>query len=287
MKRLKIHKRFIHYILIPLFSVTLVGSVYLYKQLLPVTETRVSQQRTVPSNIHIPISGTIRVPILMYHYVEYVRDRGDTIRQSLDVLPRTFEEQLQTLIAAGYTFMTASDLADVLDGTQPLPTKPILLTFDDGHWDLATDVLPILERYHVKVTAYIISGFIGGADFMTDAQLREVIASGLVEVGAHTVHHIALAYKLPAIVSYEVNHSKEALEKDYHVPVVSFAYPDGSFDSQAIETVAKAGFKTAVSTVPGIEQSQGNRYFLYRLRPGGRTGEALLNYLQQSSFRPW
>lgn len=227
---------------------------------------------------------TFRVPVLMYHYVEYVQDKKDTIRQSLNINPNTFEQQVQTLIAAGYTFMTARELGDVIDEKAQLPKNPVLLTFDDGHWDLDTVVLPILKKYHVNATAYVIPGFLGRSDFMTQKQLEDVISSGLVDVGAHTVHHIALKGKLSPIVSYEVKESKAMLEKDYHISVVSFAYPNGSFDQRAINIVKDANFTTAVSTIPGIQQSSQNRFFLYRLRPGYRTGQTLLKYLQQSVF---
>lgn len=231
--------------------------------------------------------ATFRVPILMYHYVEYVRDKKDTIRQLLDIVPAIFIEQIQTLQQAGYTFMTAAELGEVIDGTRQLPPKPILLTFDDGHRDFYTDVLPILEKYHVKATSYVISGFLGGSDFMTPEQVQEVAKSGLVDVGAHTVHHIALAKKPLATVQYELTTSKLAIEALIHKKVVSFAYPYGSFDKQAIQAVEAAGFTTAVSTVPGIDVNQQNRYFLYRLRPGTRTGKVLLNWLSQSTFAPW
>jgi peptidoglycan/xylan/chitin deacetylase (PgdA/CDA1 family) len=78
----------------------------------------------------------------------------------------------------------------------------------------------------------------------------------------------------------EVAESKKILEDMIGKPVVSFAYPYGAFDVPAIEAVHQAGFTSAVSTVPGIEQKQTQRYFLYRLRPGGRTGEALLSWLE-------
>lgn len=262
---------------------------YIISQFKSVTETSKSEAMKVPKEIRLNVSpaATFRVPILMYHYVEYVKDKRDTIRQSLDILPNIFDKQLSTLVNAGYTFMTASELADVLDGKSALPPKPILLTFDDGHWDLYTDVLPILEKYHVHATAYIISGFIGGTDFMTKDQLEGVIKSGLVEIGAHTVHHISLAQKLFPVVEYEVLHSKESIQNTYHLQVVSFAYPNGSFDQQAADIVRDAGFRTAVSTVPGIAQSQNNRFYLYRLRPGGRTGDELLRYLTQTQFKAY
>lgn len=255
----------------------------------PVLESNRTMVKKLPEDIKKQIiaaspSATFRVPILLYHYVENIQNRNDKLRVELNVPPAVFEQQVITLKNAGYTFMTAKELGEVLDGKMTLPQKPILLTFDDGHWDFETDVLPILEKYHVKATAYIITGFLGGSDFMTPSELQTVINSGLVDVGAHTVHHLSLRGLPLATVQYEVDQSKETLEQAYHLKVVSFAYPNGSFDEQAVQVVKDDGFTTAVSTVPGIEQNQTNRFFMYRLRPGYRTGQVLLDWLTQNSF---
>jgi peptidoglycan/xylan/chitin deacetylase (PgdA/CDA1 family) len=220
----------------------------------------------------------------MYHYVEYVKDKDDTIRESLNIQPFAFEQQIKTLQDAGFTFMTVGELSKVLSGKNDLPVKPVVLTFDDGYGDFYTDVFPILKKYHVKATQYVISGVIGKPNYMYDNQIKEIIRSGLVEIGAHTVHHVSLANKLPVVAKYEIQKSKSDLERIFNIKVVSFAYPNGSFDEQAIKIVKDAGYSNAVSTVPGIDQSQNNRFFLYRLRPGYKTGEELLNYLEQSKF---
>jgi len=255
----------------------------------PVLETKKSMVKELPEEFKKQVtlatpSAQLRVPILMYHYVENIQNKSDRLRVELNITPNVFEEQVKTLKDAGYTFMTAKELGDVLDGKMQLPDKPVLLTFDDGHWDLATDVLPILEKYNAKATAYIIPGFTGGSDFMTQSQIETVIKSGLVDIGAHTVHHISLKGRPYDVVKNEIDQSKSMLEDTYHISVVSFAYPNGSFDLQAVQLTKDDGFTTAVSTVPGIEQSQVNRYFMYRLRPGYRTGQELLNYLQRDQF---
>lgn len=258
----------------------------------PVLETPKSEEKILPADVKkqleikpASISATLRIPILMYHYVEYVKDKKDVTRESLNISPYTFEQQIKTLNEAGYTFLTAKDFADVLNGTMSLPSRPILITLDDGHWDVDTVVLPILKKYHAKATIYIIPAFIGGSDFLSSSQLKDIIATGLVEIGAHTVHHVSLKGKLLPLVVYEVIESKIMLENAYHIHVSSFAYPFGSFDLQAIKAVQEAGFSSAMSTIPGMVQSQQNRFFLYRLRPGYRTGDVLINYLNQNTFR--
>lgn len=255
--------------------------------------TQISKDNTkkvpqeVKDNLKPNYSLNYRVPILMYHYVEYVTDKGDAIRQSLNIEPNIFEAQVKTLYDNGYTFMTAKELGEVIDGKKDMPKKPVLLTFDDGHYDLDTVILPILKKYHAKATAYVIPGFIDEQDFLTKAQLQDVIKSHLVDIGAHTVHHIYLKDKILPIVEYEISQSRKILESNYNLDVVSFAYPDGAFDQQAIDAVKNAGFTTAVTTIPGIVQTKQNKFFLFRLRPGNRKGTDLINYFNQTEFKPY
>lgn len=222
----------------------------------------------------------IRVPILLYHYVEYVRDEGDTIRKSLNIIPYTFEQEVKTLKDAGYTFITVSELSDALDDKNNLPSRPVILTFDDGYRDFYTDVFPILKKYQVKAVVYIVPNFLNKPNNMDTWMVSEIAKSGLVEIGAHTMDHTYLAGLPLQRVKYEIEQSKKYLEKNFGVRVVSFAYPYGAFDNQAIDVVKKAGIRTAVTTINGIFAQDINRFFLYRIRPGGRTGEELLNLLK-------
>ncbi len=223
---------------------------------------------------------SIRIPILMYHYIEYVKDRGDRTRMSLDLIPYVFEEEVKTLKSAGYTFLTMRDVADILDKKEKLPEKPIALTFDDGYRDFYTDAYPILKKYQVKATQFVISGFVGRPNHLLPSQVQELAQDPLIEIGAHTVHHAWLKKLKLQTVSAEVFQSRIMLQDLIKKPVVSFAYPYGAFDSQSAEVVHDAGFRTAVSTLPGVTQGDLNRFYLFRLRPGGRTGQTLLNWLQ-------
>lgn len=225
---------------------------------------------------------TYHIPILMYHYVEHVADRGDTIRISLNTLPEILDKQIATLVAAHYDFINASELADVLDGITPPPPKPIMLTFDDGYRDFYTDALPILKKYHVKSVVYVISGFIDRPNNLTEAQLQEIANSGLVEIGAHSVNHLALAGLNMKQAQAEISNSRIQLEKDLGKPVTTFAYPYGSFNIESIQLVKQAGYRTAVSTVPGHDINNSVRFLAYRLRPGSATGAQLLSFLENT-----
>lgn len=268
-------------------AVNMRGIHILWRRAISQTDARVSTPYVIPTSTPTPTPLVGRIPILMYHYVEYVKDKGDTIRQSLDTTPYTFEQQLATLKDNGYTFLTAKEFGEIIDGKRILPKRPVLLTFDDGYRDFYTDVFPLLQKYQVKVTVYMIAGFVGYKNNMTEEQLKEVAQSGLVDVGAHTVHHVELTSVDRKTAEKELRDGKAILESLLGMPVVSFAYPDGKYNEAVTELLMLAGYTTAVTTTPGIINGETNRFALLRLRPGGRTGEVLLQYFDQSSFRSW
>lgn len=220
---------------------------------------------------------SLKVPILLYHYVEYVKDPGDTIRKSLNIMPNIFDQQVKTLKDEGFTFMTTKELADVLDDQVSLPVKPVILTFDDGYRDFYTDVFPVLKKYQAKAVVYVVPNFLDKPNNLTTWMLSEIVQSGLVEIGAHTMNHSVLTGLPLQDVKYEVEESKNYLEKILRMEIVSFAYPNGSFDNQVIDVVHKAGFKSAVSTISGIFAQDINRFFLYRIRPGVKVGLSLID----------
>lgn len=251
--------------------------------------------RIIPDVVEIPLvvqksienvkaTKQFYVPILLYHYVEYIKDPGDTIRKSLNIIPAVFEEEVKTLKNAGYTFLTPKDLADVLDDKNILPENPVILTFDDGYRDFYTDVFPILKKYKVKAIAYIVPNFLDKPNNMDTWMLKELVKSGLVEIGAHSMNHSYLTELPQKSVEYEVVESKKYLEKILGIPIVSFAYPYGAFDNQTIKIIQDAGFKTAVTTIDGNLVMDINRFFLYRFRSGGRIGENLIKLVKEKKF---
>src|SRR3989344_9177680 len=209
----------------------------------------------IPAPVSVPLKS-LSAPILVYHYVEYVTDEKDTIRKSLNTPPYLLTKQIETLKNAGYTFVTASELIDIMNGKIKPPNKPVVISFDDGYRDFYTDAFPILKKYNVKAVAYVVSGFLDKPNHLFTEQLKEIAKSGLVEIGAHTVRHYALRGLNPETAKYEVEQSKKDLETLLNIPIVSFAYPDGSFDDQAIKFIKDSGLKSAVTTIHGFEVNQ-------------------------------
>ncbi|MCG2685779.1 polysaccharide deacetylase family protein [Candidatus Parcubacteria bacterium] len=223
----------------------------------------------------------VRVPILLYHYVEpYTDDENDFMRRWMTVLPGVFDEQLRLLEEHGYTTITLGDLAEALTRRRRLPEKAVVLTFDDGYRDFYTHAFPILKKHNAKATNFIIYNHLGLRNNLTKAQVREMLDSGLVEIGAHTLNHAYLPYVSEEQAWREISECKSTLEEEFGVDIYSLAYPGGKFDEAALDLVREAGYQVAVSTIETIYHTESMLFKLGRVKVGNWVGEEFLNLLQ-------
>ena len=120
------------------------------------------------------------LPVLMYHHM--VPDGQDC--NDMTVTPGKFRADLETVLAMGYTPVLPRELA----AGDALPEKPILITFDDGYRSNYDLVYPILREYGVKacISIIVLMPDLPTDNFCTWNQLREMTASGLVEIGSHS-----------------------------------------------------------------------------------------------------
>lgn len=222
----------------------------------------------------------VKLPIIMYHYVEYVKDENDLIRKKLDINPYLFEGHLRSLHNADYITYFIKDIPDILGGNIENAKKTIFLTFDDGYEDFYTVVFPLLKKYQMKATIYIIYDFIGRKGFLTEKEIRELIESGLIEIGSHTLDHVYLKQAPESVIRKQIIESKKKFEERFGIEIKTFAYPYGAFTKEAIDIVREAGYTAAVSVIPGMQQSKENLLYLSRVRPGIFTPETIIKVLE-------
>jgi len=226
------------------------------------------------------INEKVKIPVIMYHYVEYVKDINDIIRKRLDINPALFEGHLKSLKEANYKTYFVKDIPDILDGKINYSTKSAVLTFDDGYEDFYTVAFPILKKYQMKATMYIVYDFIGRKGFMNEQEIKELLASGLVELGSHTLDHLYLKLMPESIARKQVIESKKKLEERFGIEVKTFAYPYGAFSEETVRLVKEAGYTAAVSVIPGMQQSKDNILYLNRVRPGIFTPQTIIRVME-------
>lgn len=191
------------------------------------------------------------IPILMYHYIRTVDETADPVGFRLSVTPERFAEQMGWLAENDYTPIRMDEVADCLRAKTECPRKPVVLTFDDGYADAATEALPILKRYGFTATFYIIVDFIDTPGFLSWRQVRQLHTSGM-EIGSHTLSHADLTGLNPQQAQREIERSKIMLEQRLGTPMRSFSYPAGSYSPLHVGMARRAGYTNAVTTSPLI-----------------------------------
>jgi len=215
-----------------------------------------------------PSPGVLAVPILAYHYIRGAVAPGDALGWRLSVTPHDFAVQMDLLLRSGAHAVTLDDLVAAMHGDVLLPPHAVVLTFDDGYADFATNALPVLERDHLCATLFVVPGYLGRSGYLSAGQLGEVVAAG-VRIGAHTMNHLDLPHQPPAVAADEISRSGDVLRALSGQPVRDFAYPYGNFDANSLTAVQSSGFTDAVALQNGLPESWDARYALVRIEALG------------------
>ncbi|MBP9675413.1 MAG: polysaccharide deacetylase family protein [Anaerolineaceae bacterium] len=200
-------------------------------------------------------AGEVTVPVLLYHHV------SDTIDTQYSVSTAALNEQMAWLYNNGYTTLTVSDLAHLIREGGAVPQRPIVITFDDGYYDVYENAYPILEQYGYFATFFIIGETVDARGNLSAQQLKEMMADGW-EIGSHSMHHIDLneGYNWHE----EIVSSKSLLENKLGVEIETFAYPYGLADSGVIDYTINAGYTSAVGLGSEVTHYSSTLYYLSR-----------------------
>ena len=230
------------------------------------------------------LSKQYAVPILMYHSVNPVSDRE---RNRLIVPTDVFERQMRFLNEHHYNVVSLDSLISLLEGKKKIPPKTVALTFDDGYKDNYTYAFPILRKYQLPVTIFIIVQEVGRSqdDRLSWKQIKEMQDSGLVKIGSHAIGPDPL-YKMKTEedLRRQIFDSKKILEDKLGSKVLVFSYPEGMFDQHMKELVKEAGYKMAVATKPGEKFANDDLFALKRQRVSANSGDGIVFWAQASGY---
>jgi peptidoglycan/xylan/chitin deacetylase (PgdA/CDA1 family) len=171
------------------------------------------------------------------------------------VTAENFDQQMRYLKDEGYHVITFDTLVGYCRKGSELPTKPVIISFDDGWGDQFEYALPALEKYHYGATFFVVTNFVGAPGFLSWSQLQEIRMQGM-EIGSHSRSHPHLAKtNNPGFLWDQIYTSKQILERQLGAAVDEFAYPYGSYDTTTESTVRLAGYKAARACCVGRVQT--------------------------------
>jgi poly-beta-1,6-N-acetyl-D-glucosamine N-deacetylase len=134
--------------------------------------------------------------ILSYHEIS---NKSETLDQTYAVTPTHFAEQMHWLVENGYHFVSIDDIVNYQKYGKPLPGKAVLITFDDGYYSVYENAFPIIKKYKIPTVIALVGEWLNAKrkvdfngqiiarnKFLSQKEIKEMIDSGLVEIGSHT-----------------------------------------------------------------------------------------------------
>lgn len=200
--------------------------------------SRTSEKSKKQANQWLQAENNNQLPILMFHYVSHLQ--SDLVDSNW-MPTATFEADLQALKKAGYTTVTADKAERILTTKEKPSNKMVWLTFDDGSLTLYRDIFPLLKKYNMHATAFIVTGFVdnGQPGIVNWQQIKEMKDSGLIDFGSHTVSHLDLGTLSTADATTQLSQSKAELDKQLNQKTTMICYPAGGYNQQTL-TIAKS-----------------------------------------------
>jgi peptidoglycan/xylan/chitin deacetylase (PgdA/CDA1 family) len=129
------------------------------------------------------------------------------------------------------------------------------ITFDDSHRSNYENAFPILERFELKATFFVLAGSVGGsAKYISWKQAREMVLAGH-HIASHGWSHRILTQCSPSELERELSGSKREIEDRLGIEVDSISAPGGRWNARVAEACADAGYKYLFHSNPWLSGS--------------------------------
>ena len=198
------------------------------------------------------------IPILMYHRVADILPEKDLYR-GMSMSPEKFDAQMRYLSENGYRAASLSEvLQDQRSGTSSR-RKSVVITFDDGYLDNYETAWPILKKYGLTATIFLVADRIGknndwdqhaedpSTRLMKLSEIHEMKQGG-IEFGSHTLSHAALTRVDKSEAWRQIHDSRLVLTESIGMPIRFFSYPYDLVDGEVLDMVVKSGYDGACGT---------------------------------------
>ena len=220
---------------------------------------------------------SVKLPILMYHRVS--KDKNSWGKYSIS--PDELEADIKLILSLGFTPITVNDL---VNGKTPLPEKPIMLTFDDGHRSDFLYAYPLARKYNIKIVCSPVGIYTENYSspanhvYLSPEEMREMEKSGFVEFQNHSYNlHNFNSHRKGSLKSSaetdsdyrtllldDLSRAQEIFRKNGLNPPTCFTYPYGMRDDNLLRLVKEAGFSASLGTYARINILSDNLFDLCR-----------------------
>ena len=201
------------------------------------------------------------LPVLMYHFF-YDAKKGEKGADNNWMEVSAFETQMKYLADNNYYFPSWNEVEAYINGTKTLPAKSVLVTIDDGDASFIKYAIPIIEKYNVKATSFVVTSWNGN-------WLPKSYKSNHLDFQSHSHDmHRSGANGKGRFVNLSYKDALEDVTKSKNIigNCTVFCYPFGHYNDNAIKVLKDAGYKLAFTTKSGRVYPGQNKFALPRVR---------------------
>lgn len=201
------------------------------------------------------------LPVLMYHFF-YDASKGEKGTDNNWMEVSAFEAQMKYLADNNYYFPSWNEVEAYINGTKTLPAKSVVITIDDGDASFIKYAIPIIEKYNVKATSFVVTSWNGN-------WLPKSYKSSYLDFQSHShdMHRSGANGKGRFVnLSYKDALADVTKSKNIIGNCTVFCYPFGHYNNTAIKTLKDSGYKLAFTTKGGRVYKGANKFALPRVR---------------------
>lgn len=222
--------------------------------------------RLTVNNEYLISEKNLEIPIFLYHHI--VKEESEIQYDYMQTTEKTFEEQIRGLENLGYHFISYQDLIDYNNGQKKLYKKSCVLTFDDGCKDIYTNAYPILQKYNIPFTMFVVTNAVGADGCASWEELKEMQDSGLALIASHSTNHTEFNKLSVAETLENVDSSYKALEENLGEQNTKiFTYPYGLYSQEQLEPLKEEGYVINLTDNKINKSKDLNLYGLHRCYP--------------------
>ncbi|MBF0408865.1 MAG: polysaccharide deacetylase family protein [Candidatus Riflebacteria bacterium] len=219
-------------------------------------------------------SGYEKLPVIVYHHIE------DPVKSDVSCTPENFSSQMQMIKKSGFTPLTLNEARLFIGGALRRIKNPILITFDDGYQSVYKHGFPILEKFHVPATVFVVTSRIGQkpqfSRYLSESEISEMANSGLISFGSHTdnlhtdIIRIKNSFKkkpdpVEELLKNDLQKSSSRLEKITNTKIFALAWPYGKHDDITTRIARECGFQVIFTSRSGFSEASSDPFEIKRI----------------------
>lgn len=232
----------------------------------------------------------VPLPIVMYHSILKSK------KSKYIAAPDQLENDLKYIKDNGYTTINMKDLIDYVYEEKPLPDKPIMITFDDGHYNNLVYAVPLLKKYNMKAVVSVVGKFTddysktdetnANYSYLRWKDINSLITDGTIEFQNHSYNlhstkdrNGAKKKRRESLEEYknvlieDIMKLQEEFKENVNYIPTTFTYPFGAISKDSVDIIKEIGFKASFAAEDGLNYVTKDKDCLYLLKRFNRSGK--------------